>query len=196
MATARMEGSLRIAPMLPEHSDHVLAIYQAGIDEGDATFETAAPTWETFDAEKLHRSFVRGCGGRPGGTVPRALRGVVPPPQAPRRRLGLLGSSRRPGQRRCSHRSEDPGMLGRPDILAFTSRLAHLQRTGQMTSRARLRVTRRVFRFLGDLHVLGMTGPGQPAAGLRPRSRCGATTSPATPSVMPARAACRPPCCR
>jgi hypothetical protein len=31
----------------------VLAIYQAGIDEGDATFETAAPTWETFDAEKL-----------------------------------------------------------------------------------------------------------------------------------------------
>jgi L-amino acid N-acyltransferase YncA len=39
--------------MLPEHSDQVLAIYQAGIDEGDATFETAAPTWEIFDAEKL-----------------------------------------------------------------------------------------------------------------------------------------------
>ena len=57
-------------------------------------------------------------------------------------------------------------MLGRPDILAFTSRLAHLQRTGQMTFHTRLRVTRRVFRFLGDLHVLGMTGPGQPAAGL------------------------------
>lgn len=31
----------------------VLAIYQAGIDKGDATFETAAPTGETFDAEKL-----------------------------------------------------------------------------------------------------------------------------------------------
>ena len=56
--------------------------------------------------------------------------------------------------------------MGRADILAFTSRLAHLQRTGQMTFRTRLRVTRRVFRFLGDLHVLGMTGPGQPAAGL------------------------------
>ena len=39
-----MEGSLRIVPMLPEHADQVLAIYQAGIDEGDATSETAAPT--------------------------------------------------------------------------------------------------------------------------------------------------------
>jgi L-amino acid N-acyltransferase YncA len=39
--------------MLPEHADQVLAIYQAGIDEGDATFDTAAPSWETFDAEKL-----------------------------------------------------------------------------------------------------------------------------------------------
>jgi phosphinothricin acetyltransferase len=39
--------------MLAEHADQVLAIYQAGIDEGDATFETAAPAWQTFDAEKL-----------------------------------------------------------------------------------------------------------------------------------------------
>jgi L-amino acid N-acyltransferase YncA len=39
--------------MLPEHAGQVLAIYQAGIDEGDATFETAIPPWETFDAEKL-----------------------------------------------------------------------------------------------------------------------------------------------
>jgi phosphinothricin acetyltransferase len=39
--------------MVPEHADQVLAIYQAGIDEGDATFETAAPSWETFDADKL-----------------------------------------------------------------------------------------------------------------------------------------------
>lgn len=39
--------------MLPEHADQVLAIYQAGIDEGDATFETVAPSWEVFDAEKL-----------------------------------------------------------------------------------------------------------------------------------------------
>ena len=53
----------RIAPMLPEHAGQVLAIYQAGIDEGDATFETAAPDWETFDAEKLpaHRMVALAC---------------------------------------------------------------------------------------------------------------------------------------
>ncbi len=31
----------------------VLAIYQAGIDEGNATFETQAPTWPEFDAARL-----------------------------------------------------------------------------------------------------------------------------------------------
>lgn len=31
----------------------VLGIYQAGIDEGSATFETVAPSWEAFDAAKL-----------------------------------------------------------------------------------------------------------------------------------------------
>ena len=39
--------------MRPEHADAVLRIYQAGIDEGNATFETAAPTWAQFDAAKL-----------------------------------------------------------------------------------------------------------------------------------------------
>ncbi|MFD5322901.1 GNAT family N-acetyltransferase [Streptomyces sp. NPDC127092] len=39
--------------MTAEHADEVLAIYQAGIDEGDATFETEAPTWEAFDAARL-----------------------------------------------------------------------------------------------------------------------------------------------
>jgi len=29
--------------MTPAHADAVLAIYQAGIDEGNATFETRAP---------------------------------------------------------------------------------------------------------------------------------------------------------
>jgi len=44
---------VRIAPLTAEHADQVLAIYQAGIDTGDATFETQAPTWEQFDASKL-----------------------------------------------------------------------------------------------------------------------------------------------
>ncbi|GGT17661.1 GNAT family N-acetyltransferase [Streptomyces purpureus] len=43
----------RIGPLLPEHADQVLAIYQAGIDEGDATFETRAPEWAAFDKGRL-----------------------------------------------------------------------------------------------------------------------------------------------
>jgi phosphinothricin acetyltransferase len=42
----------RIVPLTAAHAEQVLAIYQAGIDEGDATFETTAPTWEAFDAAK------------------------------------------------------------------------------------------------------------------------------------------------
>jgi L-amino acid N-acyltransferase YncA len=46
-------GFAVVAPMTAAHADQVLAIYQAGIDEGDATFETAAPDWAGFDAAKL-----------------------------------------------------------------------------------------------------------------------------------------------
>jgi phosphinothricin acetyltransferase len=35
------------------HGGPVLAIYQAGIDEGDATFETRAPAWAEFSAARL-----------------------------------------------------------------------------------------------------------------------------------------------
>ncbi|NUR29453.1 MAG: N-acetyltransferase [Catenulispora sp.] len=38
--------------MSPAHAADVLRIYQHGIDEGDATFEAAVPTWEAFDAAK------------------------------------------------------------------------------------------------------------------------------------------------
>ena len=34
--------------MTDAHAAAVLAIYQAGIDEGNATFETRAPGWEAF----------------------------------------------------------------------------------------------------------------------------------------------------
>ncbi|MFB8087194.1 GNAT family N-acetyltransferase [Streptomyces sp. NPDC055992] len=46
-------ASAAIVPLAPEHAGQVLAIYQAGIDEGNATFETVAPVWEAFDAAKL-----------------------------------------------------------------------------------------------------------------------------------------------
>ncbi|MEU5668266.1 GNAT family N-acetyltransferase [Streptomyces longwoodensis] len=50
MSTA---GAYRIVPLGAEHAQQVLTIYQLGIDEGNATFETTAPTWPEFDAAKL-----------------------------------------------------------------------------------------------------------------------------------------------
>ncbi|MEY9860283.1 L-amino acid N-acyltransferase YncA [Catenulispora sp. GAS73] len=42
-----------IVPMTAAHAADVLRIYQHGIDEGNATFETAAPAWDVFDAGKM-----------------------------------------------------------------------------------------------------------------------------------------------
>jgi L-amino acid N-acyltransferase YncA len=42
-----------IRPMRAADAAEVLAIYQAGLDTGQASFETTAPTWEAFDATKL-----------------------------------------------------------------------------------------------------------------------------------------------
>jgi L-amino acid N-acyltransferase YncA len=47
------DGSVEVTPMRAEHAEQVLAIYQLGIDEGDATFETSAPGWEAFDRAHL-----------------------------------------------------------------------------------------------------------------------------------------------
>ncbi|WP_331623151.1 GNAT family N-acetyltransferase [Streptomyces sp.] len=57
---------MRIAALRSEHAVQVLAIYQLGIDEGNATFETTAPTWQAFDAAKLpeHRLVALDSGGR------------------------------------------------------------------------------------------------------------------------------------
>ncbi len=42
-----------IEPMTDGHADGVLSIYQSGIDEGNATFETQIPAWETFSEARL-----------------------------------------------------------------------------------------------------------------------------------------------
>jgi L-amino acid N-acyltransferase YncA len=42
-----------IRPMLAADAAQVLAIYQDGLDTGQASFETAAPAWAAFDAGKL-----------------------------------------------------------------------------------------------------------------------------------------------
>ena len=63
-------AAVRIEPMTGAHADAVLAIYQAGIEEGNATFETRAPDWATFSAARLpvHR-FVATRQGRVAGWV-------------------------------------------------------------------------------------------------------------------------------
>lgn len=44
---------MRIEPITDSHARSVLAIYQAGIDEGNATFEISAPSWAAFTAARL-----------------------------------------------------------------------------------------------------------------------------------------------
>ena len=60
----------RIEAMTGAHAAAVLAIYQAGIDEGNATFETRAPPWPAFTAARLpaHR-FVATEAGQVAGWV-------------------------------------------------------------------------------------------------------------------------------
>nr|BEK63424.1 GNAT family N-acetyltransferase [Kitasatospora purpeofusca] len=48
-----MGEDFTVVPMTADHGGQVLAVYQAGIDGGDATFETAAPSWEAFDTARL-----------------------------------------------------------------------------------------------------------------------------------------------
>ena len=62
--------SLRIEAMTDAHAPAVLAIYQAGIEEGNATFETRTPGWADFAAARLpgHR-FVATISGQVTGWV-------------------------------------------------------------------------------------------------------------------------------
>jgi L-amino acid N-acyltransferase YncA/2-polyprenyl-3-methyl-5-hydroxy-6-metoxy-1,4-benzoquinol methylase len=50
---AKAPPSFRIAAMGREHTDEVLAIYQAGLDTGHASFETTAPDWAAWDSALL-----------------------------------------------------------------------------------------------------------------------------------------------
>jgi L-amino acid N-acyltransferase YncA len=44
---------IALEPMADQHAEAVLTIYQAGMDEGEATFETTAPGWAEFRAGHL-----------------------------------------------------------------------------------------------------------------------------------------------
>jgi phosphinothricin acetyltransferase len=47
------QGPVVIRPMALGDADAVLAIYQAGLDGGQASFETRAPEWAEFDTARL-----------------------------------------------------------------------------------------------------------------------------------------------
>jgi L-amino acid N-acyltransferase YncA/DNA-binding transcriptional ArsR family regulator len=46
-------AGVTIQPMTSADAAQVLAIYQAGLDSGEASFEVQAPSWEAFDAARL-----------------------------------------------------------------------------------------------------------------------------------------------
>jgi hypothetical protein len=52
-AVVTSPAGVSIRPMEPADAGQVLAVYQAGLDTGLASFETTAPSWEAFDAAKL-----------------------------------------------------------------------------------------------------------------------------------------------
>lgn len=76
-----------------------------------------------------------------------------------------------------------PADLGRGDILALTNRLAHKERTGDITAKTRLRRCRCLKRFLHDIRVLGLTRAGGPAVGLPDDFHMGRKDIPAEPVV-------------
>jgi hypothetical protein len=104
--------AVRVEGMTDAHAAGVLAIYQAGIDEGNATFETRAPGWEAFTTAHLpgHRfvatvagqvagwvaaSAVSGGASTPGSWSIRST--SIPAPAARAPATALLGQDGRPG---------------------------------------------------------------------------------------------------
>jgi L-amino acid N-acyltransferase YncA len=51
--TGRRAAGVTVRSMTGADAAQVLAIYQAGLDGGEASFETCAPAWEVFDATRL-----------------------------------------------------------------------------------------------------------------------------------------------
>lgn len=50
---------MEIINLLPQHWEAVKAIYEAGIATGNATFQTSAPSWETWNNDHIaHSRFV------------------------------------------------------------------------------------------------------------------------------------------
>ncbi|MEV0961993.1 MULTISPECIES: GNAT family N-acetyltransferase [unclassified Streptomyces] len=88
-----------VVPMADTHAEQVLAVYRLGIEEGDATFETRAPTWPEFDAGRLteHR-FVALEDFAPVPAAHRAPAGTASAPAA----TGVAGDTSAPGDTRVA----------------------------------------------------------------------------------------------
>ncbi len=86
MATVTPPAGVVIRPMEPADASQLLAIYQAGLDAGQASFETVAPDWEAFDAAKMpgHRFAAADADGRVVGWV------AVSPVSARRVQAGVV----------------------------------------------------------------------------------------------------------
>ncbi len=69
-----------IREMTAADAEAVLAIYQSGLDTGQASFEVVAPTWEAFDQSCLpgHRFVAQQAGGQVLGWI--AVKPVSPRP--------------------------------------------------------------------------------------------------------------------
>ncbi|WP_430786917.1 tyrosine-type recombinase/integrase [Actinoplanes sp. G11-F43] len=61
---------------------------------------------------------------------------------------------------------QHPGLLGRTDIVAFLNRLGHLNATGRISHYQHVKIARRAAALLRDVRAVGLTRPGEPAAGL------------------------------
>ncbi|MGO9191079.1 MAG: hypothetical protein ACLP8X_21850 [Streptosporangiaceae bacterium] len=72
-----------VEPMTAAHAA-TLAIYQGGIDEGNATFETCAPGWPTFTAARLpgHRFVATRRDRSPAGWPPRPYPAAASTPES------------------------------------------------------------------------------------------------------------------
>ncbi len=62
-------AGVSIRPMTGGDAAQVLAIYQAGLDSGEASFETSAPSWADFDAARLPGHRLVAVGGDSGDVL-------------------------------------------------------------------------------------------------------------------------------
>jgi phosphinothricin acetyltransferase len=69
--TTTAVAPITVRDMLAADAEAVLAIYQAGLDTGQASFETAAPSWPAFDSARLpaHRHVAVDATGRIVGWI-------------------------------------------------------------------------------------------------------------------------------